>query len=312
MVPVDRILVAGGTGFIGRTLVRRLVAQGADVAVMTAHPGRLSDRVRDLGASVVTGDVQRPATLRAPLEGVDVVVQALTFPSFPVEKPSKGWTFEEFEHRGTARLVGVATAAGAKRYVYVSGVGAARDAAEVWNRAKWHGEQAVLGASLDGVVVRPSWIYGPEDRALNRFAAFARSSPVVPVIGDGSQRVNPVFVDDVAALLASAARPGAPTGTFEIGGPEVLAMNEILRTMLEVMGRNRPLVHFPVWMPKTAGFFAQVLPKPPISPRAIDFATGDAIADTSAMLAAFDVRPRDLRAGLETYLSRRGGAPDRP
>jgi len=300
---MERIVVAGGSGFIGRALVRRLVQEDADVAVMTARPERSAAQVRALGAEVVIGDIQRPETLGGALEGAEIVVQTLTFPSFPVEKPSKGWTFEAFEHRGTERLVSAAVAAGAKRFVYVSGVGVAPDAEKVWHRAKWNGEQAVLGAALDPVVVRPSWVYGPQDRALNRFVAFARSSPVVPVIGDGSQRVNPVFVDDVAAALQEAAQPGGPTGVFEIGGPQVLTMNEILATMLEMMGSRKRLVHFPQWMPKTAGFFAQVLPKPPISPDAIDFATGDAIGDTSALFEAFDVRPRGLREGLRTYLA---------
>ena len=300
---MGRILVAGGSGFIGRALVRRLVGPGSDVAVMTAHPERSAAGIRRLGAVPVTGDLQRPATLPAACEGAEVVVQTLTFPSFPVEKPSKGWTFEEFEHRGTERLVAATLAAGAKRFVYVSGVGVAPDAEKVWHRAKWGGEQAVLAADLDATVVRPSWVYGPEDRALNRFVTFARTSPVVPVIGDGEQRIDPVFVDDVAEVLAQAARPAGPTGVFEVGGPAVLTMTEVLGTMLEVMGKRKRLVHFPEWMPKTAGFFAQVLPKPPLSPDAIDFATGDAIADTTALLQAFDVRPRSLREGLLTYLA---------
>ncbi len=304
---MGRIVVAGGSGFIGRALVERLVAAGADVAVMTAHPERSGARIRDAGATAVTGDVQRPATLEGAVAGAEVVVQSLTFPSFPVEKPSRGWTFEEFEHHGTERLVSASVAGGVKRFVYVSGVNVSADAEEVWHRAKWFGEQAVLGAGLDAVVVRPSWVYGPEDRALNRFVAFARSSPVVPVIGDGEQRINPVFVDDVADVLVQAARSGGPTGVFEIGGPDVLTMNEILRTMLEVMGKGKPLVHFPVWMPKSAGFFAQVLPRPPISPDAIDFATGDAVADTAALRQAFDVHLRTLREGLATYLAPDGG-----
>jgi uncharacterized protein YbjT (DUF2867 family) len=300
---MGHVLVAGGSGFIGRALVRRLVRDGTEVAVMTAHPERSSGRIRELGARAVAGDVQRPSTLPSALEGADVVVQALTFPSFPVEKPSKGWTFTEFEHHGTERLARAAESAGARRFVYVSGVGVAPEAEKVWHRAKWFGEQALLATGLDAAIVRPSWAYGPEDRALNRFVTFAKSSPVVPVIGDGSQRINPVFVDDVAEVLAQAAAPEGPTGIYEIGGPEVLTMEELLRTMLEVMGKDKPLVHFPAWMPKSAGFFAKALPKPPLSPDAIDFAIGDAIADTTELLTAFDVRLRTPREGLSTYLA---------
>ena len=124
------ILVAGGSGVVGSAIVKRLLRDGADVAAMTAHPERSRARLEAMGARVVVGDVQRPATLPAAVDGAEVVVQALAFPGFPVEKPSKGYTFEEFEHHGTERLVGAAAAAGVRRYVYVSGVGADPNGAE--------------------------------------------------------------------------------------------------------------------------------------------------------------------------------------
>ena len=138
------VVVAGGSGFIGSAVVRRLVARGDTVSVMTAHPGRSAERIRRAGAEPVEGDIQKPGSLRKPLEGAEVVVQSLTFPSFPVEKKGRGWTFEEFEARGTKSLVEAARAGGVKRFVYVSGVGVAPDAPKVWHRAKWEGEQAIL------------------------------------------------------------------------------------------------------------------------------------------------------------------------
>lgn len=300
---MGRILVAGGSGFIGRVLVRRLVAGGADVAVMTAHPDRSRTRIESLHANVVRGDIQHPESLPGAVEGADVVVQALTFPSFPVEKPSKGWTFEGFEHVGTERLVNAARTAGVKRFVFVSGVNVAPDAEKVWHRAKWGGEQAIIATGIPATIIRPSWVYGPEDRALNRFVTFARSSPFVPVIGDGSQRINPVFVDDVAAVLAQATALDGPTGIYEIGGPDIMTMDDILKTMLEVMGRSKPLVHFPEWMPKAGGAVARFLPKPPLSPDAVEFATATAIAVNTQLLEAFDITLTPLREGLATYLS---------
>ncbi|HEY7281188.1 MAG TPA: NAD-dependent epimerase/dehydratase family protein [Actinomycetota bacterium] len=295
------ILVAGGTGFIGSAVVRRLLRDDADVAVMSAHPAsvRRSDGVR-----LVEGDVLRPASLPGAVSGAEVVVQALTFPTFPVEKPSKGFTFEEFEHHGTERLVRAAEAAGVRRYVYVSGVGASPDAPKLWHRAKWAGEQAVLASSMSACVLRPSWVYGADDRALNRFLAFARRGPAVPVIGDGSQRVQPVFVEDVADVVARAAGPEGPTGVFEVGGPDVMTMNDVLRAALRAMGApDKRLVHVPAVLPKAAGAVARILPKPPLSPDAVDFATGDALAETSGLLAAFPgLRLRSLDEGLATYL----------
>jgi uncharacterized protein YbjT (DUF2867 family) len=297
------ILVAGGSGFIGSGVVKRLVRGGADVTVMTAHPEKSRAKIGRLGAAMVQGDVQDPASLEKAVRGTEVVVQAVTFPTFPVEKRRRGFTFEEFDHRGTDRLARAAAAAGVSRYVYCSGVGADPESPKPWYRAKWFGEEAIRATGIEHAIIRPSWVYGPEDIALNKFVALHRWLPFVPVVGDGSQRLQPVFVDDVAEALTHAARVGGPAGTFEIGGPEVMAMNAVLRTMMDVRGKPKPLVHFPVWMPKLAGFFLQILPSPPISPGAIDFATADAVADTAPLLQAFDLALTPLRRGLEAYLA---------
>jgi NADH dehydrogenase len=300
------ILVAGGSGFIGAAIVRRLVADGAAVAVMTAHPERSASRIRRLGAEAVPGDIQDPATLPGAVQGAEAVVQALSFPTFPFEKPGKGFTFEEFDHRGTERLAIAAARAGVRAFVYVSGVGADPGSPKAWYRAKWFGERAADASGVPSTILRPSWVYGPEDSALNRFVAFHRWLPFVPVVGDGSQRLQPVFVDDVARAVAQATQPEGPRGTFEIGGPEVMSMDDVLNTMMDVRGRPKPLVHVPVVLPKLAGFFVQVLPRPPLSPGGIDFAIADAVADTGPLLRAFHLELTPLRDGLATYLE---GAP---
>src|SRR5207244_8699070 len=141
--------------------------------------------------------------------------------------------------------VAAATKAGVERFVFCSGAGAAPDAPKVWFRAKWGGEQAVRSSGLEPVIVRPSWVYGPQDRALNRFVTFHRRLPFVPVVGDGHQRLQPVLIDDVADAVARGADPDGPEGTFEIGGPEVMTMDEVLETMMEVRGKRKPLVHVP-------------------------------------------------------------------
>jgi uncharacterized protein YbjT (DUF2867 family) len=297
------ILVAGGSGFIGAAVVRKLVFQGEEVAVMTAHPDRSRATIEGMGARVVLGDVLDPPSLDRAVEGAEAVVQALTFPTFPAEKPRKRYTFEEFDHLGTERLVTAATRAGAGRYVYSSGASAAPDSPKVRYRAKWSGEEAIRATGISHAIIRPSWVYGPEDPGLNKFVAFHRWLPFVPVIGDGSQRLQPVFVEDVADAMVEAAGPSGPTGTFEIGGPEVLTMNEVLRTMMEVRGKVKPLVHFPAFLPKLAGLFLEVLPKPPLSREAVDIATADAVADTSKLLREFDLTLTPLRAGLSTYLA---------
>jgi uncharacterized protein YbjT (DUF2867 family) len=297
------ILVAGGSGFIGAAVARRLVGQGSDVAVMTAHPARSRERIERMGARVVAGDILEPASLDRAVDGADAVLQSLTFPTFPAEKPRKRYTFEEFDHLGTERLVTAAARAGVGRYVFVSGAGAAPDAPEVRFRAKWLGEEAVRASGIAHVIIRPSWVYGPEDPGLNKFVSFHRWLPFVPVVGDGSQRLQPVFVEDVAEVIALAVTRTGPTGTFEVGGPEVLTMNDVLRTMMEVRGKMKPLVHFPRFLPGLAAFFLQVLPRPPLSPEAVDFATAGAVADTEKLRQEFGLRLTPLRQGLSTYLA---------
>jgi uncharacterized protein YbjT (DUF2867 family) len=302
------ILVAGGSGVIGSAIVRRLRQEGAEVAVMTAHPERSTARIRGLGATIVYGDVLHPSSLLRAVEGAEVVVQALAFPGFPVEKPSKGWTFDQFENHGTARLVAAAKEAGVRRYVYCSGVGADPRGAEARYRAKWAGERHVVAGLPEHCIIRPSWTYGPEDRAVSRFVTIARRSPVVPVVGDGRQRLQPVFVDDLGVTFARASAVGGPTGIYEVGGPEVLTMDDVMRTLLGVLGLKRTIVHVPPWLPKSAGFVAQYLPRPPLSPDAVDFLTSEAVASTTELTKAFPgLEFRTLREGLSSYLTPKGG-----
>lgn len=269
---------------------------------MSPDPERSRDRIESLGVAAVRGDVRDEASLRTALEGAEAVVQVLTFPTFPVEKPSKGYTFEEYDHHGTARLAAAAAALGVQRFVYSSGVGAAPDAPEARHRAKWGGEEAIRASGLEFAILRPSWVFGPEDRALNRFASLYRRLPLVPVVGDGRQRLQPVFVEDVADAIVQATDSAGPRGTFEIGGPDVMTMDEIVTTMMEVMGKRKPILHLPAALPRAAGFLLQVLPAPPLSPNAVNFLTSEALADTRGLLEAFALELTPLREGLTTYL----------
>lgn len=301
------ILVAGGTGFIGKAIVRELLARDITVAVLSHRDGSSSMPLDGKRVELRTGDVTVAASLPAALAGVDTVVGAVQFTDFPNQNPSKGLTFDNVDRRGTENLVAAAKAAGVRRYVYISGAGAAPDAQKIWFRAKWGAETAIRASGLQALIVRPSWVYGPEDNALNKYVAFVRSPlPIVPVIGDGKQRLQPVFVADVARLVADSLEgKGATDGTFEIGGPQVLTMDAVIREVEAVLSKRKPLVHQPVWLMKA--LFApkawiHALPLP-LTPEGLEFATIDATADTGPLLAAFpQFRLTPLREGLATYL----------
>ena len=297
------ILVAGGTGFVGRGIVRELLRRGKPVTVLTRNAERAESK---LAAPVEyrQGDVRDPSTLGAAMRDVQVVIGTQQFPGSPMENRSKGHTFEEVDARGTENLVGAAKAAGVERYVYLSGAGAAKDAERRWFRAKWRAEEAVRQSGMTYVILRPSWIYGPEDNALNRFLKMARFMPFVPLIGRPSkQRLQPVFIDDVGVVVAEAVdNTAADNQEFELGGPEVLTMTEIVRTALEVAGRRRLLIASPALVMKAVASIARFLPGPPLTPDAIDFIMGDALGDSTRMQVALGVEVTPLREALSTYL----------
>jgi NADH dehydrogenase len=249
------------------------------------------------------GDVRDAPALREAMQGVDVVINAVQFPGSPIENRRKGWTFEEVDLKGTRHQVDAAEDAGVKRFVYVSGVGASKFAEQHWYRYKWEAEKYVEDSGMQWVVVRPTWVYGPDDASLNRLLGFAKRLPFVPIFGNGDQSMQPVFIDDVGRVLADAAlAPEAANQVFELGGPEVMSMNEVIRTALEVRGKKRALLHQPAFVGKAIGRLASLLPSPPLSADAIDFITHPAVADNMRLMQVLSPRLTPLREGLATYL----------
>jgi len=300
------VLIAGGTGFVGAGIVRELARRGKQVAVLTRDARRAQGRFPGLDVECREGDVRDSASLRPAVQGADVVIGCVQFPNSPIENKRRGYTFEEIDAAGTERLVAAAKDGGVKRFVYLSGAGAAPDARYHWFRAKWRAETAVRGSGIPYVIFRPSWVFGPEDAALNRFLRMARFLPFVPIIGDGNkQMLQPVFIDDVARAVAEAVdSPAAENQVFEIGGPEVLSMNQIVRTALEVMGRRRLLAPLPKRLMKLAATFLRLLPGPPLTPDAVEFITMGALADPKEVQEKLGVRVTPLREALATYLGK--------
>lgn len=299
------ILVAGGTGFVGSAIVRELARRGERLAVLGRDLGNVARRFPDLPIEARAADVRDPDSLRAAFAGVRTVVNAVQFPNSPIENKRKGWTFEQVDELGTVNQVEAAKEAGVQRFVYVSGVGADVDSEKHWFVAKGRAEEAVRRSGITHVILRPTWIYGPDDVALNRFLGFARTLQFVPSFGDGQQLMQPIFIDDVGRLVADAVdNEDANNGTFEAGGPEQLSMDEVIRTAMDVAGTKRPIIHQPVALGKLMARFLQVLPGPPLTPDSIDFITSPAVADNSALERVFAPALTPLRDGLATYLGR--------
>lgn len=296
------ILVSGGTGFVGSGIVRELLRRGERVAVLGRRAAKITEQ---FGGDVEAreGDVREPETLAAAMSGIDIVINAVQFPGSPIENRGKGFTFEEIDLKGTRHQVDAAKTAGLQRFVYMSGVGAAKDAEKHWFRYKWEAEHYLQNSGLEWAIVRPTWVFGPGDVSLNRFLGFGKILPFIPMFGSGAQDMQPVFVDDVARAAADAAlKPDAANMLFEIGGPDVMSMNDVVKTALDVQGKKRPLLHQPVFVGKMIGAITSILPSPPLSADAIDFITGPAVADNEAALRVLHTKLTPLREGLQTYL----------
>lgn len=303
----ERILVAGGTGFIGSAVVEALAARGARVTVLTRDPERAARGSRPEGVGFRAGDVRRPETLPVALSGMDVIVDCVQFPGFPVEDPSRDRTFLAVDAAGARALTEAARRTGARKFVYLSGVGADITSARQWYRAKGIAEAAVSGSELAYAIVRPSWVYGPGDVSLNRFARIIRWVPgFFPQIGPGDQRLNPVFIGDVAELVAEAATTTVADGrTVEIGGPEVMTLDEILRVTMRVLDREKPIVHFPIPLVKFGARLLELLPGQILSRDAVDFITQGAIAELATLHGLFpDLGLRRLEDALRETLPR--------
>lgn len=299
------IAVVGGTGFVGSAIVRELARRGMKVTVLSRNPAGTAKRFAGSDVQFRRGDVTDPGSLPGALDGVETVIACQQFPNSPIENPKKGYTFENVDAVGTENLAVTAKAAGVKRFIYLSGAGAAPNGYH-WFQAKWRAETAVRESGIVYTILRPSWVYGPEDKALNRFLGMSRFLPFVPQIGNiGKQQMQPVFVDDVARAVAeSLSNPAADNKVFEIGGPEVLSMKEVVQIALEAAGRKRILLPAPKAVMKLAAAVLQFMPGRPLTPDAVDFITMDALADPTEIQQALNLELTPLRQALATYMGK--------
>lgn len=299
-------VVAGGTGFVGGAIAGELRKRGDHVIVLSSRGASARGWLPD-DVEIRTADASSGAGLPDALKGADRLVISLAFPGLPIENRRRGYTFEAVDAAGTERLVAAAKAAGIKQLLYVSGAGAAPDARRHWFRAKWRAEEAVRSSGISWTILRPTWVFGPRDVSLNRFLGFARTLPFVPMTNFGSQRLAPIFVGDVAGIAADAlASDAGRDRVFEIGGPEILTMRQIISKSLRVAGLRRPLLPAPAFIVKAAAAVMSLLPNPPLTPSAVDFVNQPATVDTAPLLAALPRRLTSLEEGLAGYVGSAG------
>lgn len=304
-----RTAVLGGSGFIGRYIVQRLAARGDVISVGCRHAEEAKflqplGNVGQIAAINVTiGDEQ---ILPAFLAGNDALVNCVG-----ILRESGSQTFDRVHHTGPARLARLAREAGIERFVHISAIGADPRSSSAYARTKAAGEAAVRDAFPTVTILRPSVVFGAEDQFFNRFATMATISPVLPLIGGGHTRFQPVYVGDVAdAVMKCLDDPATGGRTYELGGPKVYTFRELIELMLGEIRRKRLLVDLPFALAAIQARLMSILPNPPLTPDQVELLKRDNVVSSGALtLAALGIAPTAVEGVLPSYLDRfrRGG-----
>jgi NADH dehydrogenase len=255
------VLVTGGTGFVGGHVVQALRADDRRVRALVREP-RKGAEIAGLGAELVSGDVTDPQSVRAALAGCDAVVHLVAI------RRGSPTDFERVMSQATRDLVAAARDAGVRRFVLMSAAGTSEQtaAAVPYFRAKWQMEQTVRESGLEHVIFRPSFVFGRDGGVLPLFVRQVRYSPVTPVIGSGLNRVQPIWVDDVASFFAASIdRPEAANRVFELGGPDVVSWNELYERIAKVLGKRRRRLNIPSGLLSAGAALTERLPGAPVT-----------------------------------------------
>jgi uncharacterized protein YbjT (DUF2867 family) len=255
------ILVTGATGFVGPHVAHALRARDLPVRALVRDPKRAT-RLTAWGVDLAQGDVTESATLRGAFAGVEVVVHLVA-----IIKGSRT-DFERIMVQGTRNVVAAAQEAGVRRFVLASALGLDERsrAAVPYFGAKWEMERAVEASGLEHVILRPSFIFGKDGGVLPTFVRLARFAPVTPIVGTGTQRLQPIWVEDVAAYYAASIDlPAAANRTFELGGPDAPTWNEFWDRLKRVVGSRRPSIHLPVGLMRAQAALTERLPGAPVT-----------------------------------------------
>ncbi len=301
------VTVFGGSGFLGRHVVRALARRGYRIRAAVRRP-ELAGFLLPLGyvgqIQLVQANLRYPSSVRRAAEGADAVVNLVGILS-----PTGRQSFKAVQAFG-ARAVAEAAAQAGARLVHVSAIGANPDSASDYARTKAEGEASVRELVPDAVILRPSLLFGPEDDFFNKFASMARMAPVLPLIGGGLTRFQPVFVSDVAAAVEAAvdgkATPGA---TYELGGPEVRTFEELLQLVLREIGAKRPLVTLPFGLASFVAGLTEWLPMAPLTVDQVTLLKSDNVVSPQAQaegrtLEGLGIAPTALASILPSYLWR--------
>lgn len=299
------VVVFGGAGFLGRRLVSRLATQGMTVRVAVRHPDPARVVLRSMGfdqVTVVPADVRDQASVAAAIAGANAVVNTV---SAYVEKG--GVTFEAVHVQGAKTVAREAVAADVARLLLVSGIGADADSGSYYIRARGRGELMVRQEFPGATIVRPGAMFGPGDALFSTLADLARLLPVLPLIGGGHTRLQPVFVEDVAEAVASILTDPRTVGrTFELAGPGVFTLRELVSMTLHLMRKRRLFMPLPFALAEVQTRLFELLPNPPLTTGQVDLLKWDNVTSGALPgLRELNIEPKTVEEVVPTYIGPR-------
>lgn len=306
--PSKLVTVFGGSGFVGRHVVRALAKRGYRVRAAVRRPD-LATYLQPMGAvgqiQAIQANLRYDWSVERAVEGADAVVNLVG-----ILYESGRQSFDLLQAEGPRLIAEAAKKAGLDRIVHVSAIGADPDSPAEYGRSKAEGEAGVLETLPHSTILRPSIIFGPEDDFFNQFAGMAQTAPALPLVGGGETKFQPVFVGDVAEAVALAVDGETKPGTtYELGGPEIKTFRECLELMLEIIERKRPLIPVPTSASKALASLLQILPKPLLTVDQVKMLESDNVVSEAAVadgrtLEGLGVERETLAAILPTYLVR--------
>lgn len=292
-----KIFIAGATGFVGGHLTEALLLQGHELVIL-AHGRKAADRI---GVSLVEGDVSKPESYLAAVKGCDAVINLV---GIIREFPAKNITFERLHVEATANLVSVAQRAGVLRYLQMSALGARLDAVSGYHQTKWRAEELVRGSGLAWTIFRPSLIFGPGDAFVNMLAGQLKLAPIMPVIGSGQYRLQPVHADDVARCFArSLEMPETAGHSYDLCGDDRFSYCELLDNIAHAMGKKPPLkLKMPLCLMRPLIEMMQRFAWFPITMDQLQMLLEESICD-GRWQETFQFEPVRFAEGIRSYLA---------
>jgi uncharacterized protein YbjT (DUF2867 family) len=289
---ISCVTVFGGTGFVGRRVVRHLRASGTRVRIVSRHSGRAEDD----GVERVATDAHDERSVDAAVAGTDAVINAI---SLYVQKGSD--TFHSVHVEAAANIARAARQAGIRRLVHISGIGANTASPSPYVRCRGEGEAAVQTAFPGAVIVRPAVLFASDDAFLTTILGLLRSLPAYPIFGDGRTRLQPVYADDVAAAIAQiAGQKQKPYPVYELAGPRVYSYEELLRTIARIAGLRPVLVRMPFALWAALAGLAEMLPQPPVTRTQVELMQINTTASENLPgFRALGISPRSLEDELD-------------